>query len=411
MTWVALKMLTGDKTKYFGIIFGVAFAAMLMTQQMAMFWGLMTRTISQIVDVKGVDLWVMDRDVLQIDDYKPMSDTALNRVRSVPGVRWAVPFFKNVARVRLTTDPLEASREREKESGGLDATTIYQQAMLIGLDDATLVGAPAPKNVLLGKLEDLRRPNAVMIDQYGCTLLWHAEKGDLKTDDDYRRFMGRTIEMNDNLAVVVAICKVTPNFASLPIIYTTYERAKRFVPPERKILPYILVKLDDNASAGKVSEQIAAETANLLKARTPEQFEADTMWYYFTRTGIPVNFGMTVALGFIVGTAIAGQTFYQFTVENLKQFGALKAMGVSNRRILGMILLQALVVGPVGYGLGVGVAAQFGNATRNNPVVAFDLPWQILALSAIAVLIICLLSSLLSIRRVLVLEPAIVFRG
>ena len=77
-----------------------------------------------------------------------------------------------------------------------------------------------------------------------------------------------------------------------------------------------------------------------------------TIDYYLRYTGIPFNFGITALLGFLVGTAIAGQTFYNFTIENIKQFGALKAMGATNARIVGMILLQALVVGLLGYGLG-----------------------------------------------------------
>ena len=120
-----------------------------------------------------------------------------------------------------------------------------------------------------------------------------------------------------------------------------------------------------------------------------------------------------VALGFVVGAAIAGQTFYLFTVENLKQFGALKAMGVNNWRIVGMSLLQALVVGSIGYGLGVGGAALFGvvmtKAARSVPP-AFFMTWQILVGTGLAVLLIVLLSSLVSIRRVLFLEPAIVFK-
>ena len=75
------------------------------------------------------------------------------------------------------------------------------------------------------------------------------------------------------------------------------------------------------------------------------------------RTGIPVNFGITVLLGFIIGAAIAGQTFYLFTIDNLKQFGALKAMGVSNGGIVGMVLVQGLVVGVLGYAIGFGLAA------------------------------------------------------
>jgi putative ABC transport system permease protein len=137
-----------------------------------------------------------------------------------------------------------------------------------------------------------------------------------------------------------------------------------------------------------------------------------TMTYYLKHTGIPVNFGTTVLLGFFVGCAIAGQTFYLFTIENLKQFGTLKAMGMSDRLVVAMILIQALVVGGIGYALGVGLATLFGIvAQREMPLLAFFLPWQVLVLTGIAVLLIALLSSLLSIRRVLVLEPAVVFQG
>jgi putative ABC transport system permease protein len=422
-------MLTGDTTKYLGIIFGVTFASLLIAQQMSIFCGIMMLTTSQIRDVEGVDLWVMDRDVLSIDDYKPMPDTALYRVRSVPGVLWAVPFYKGVARARLTMDPIKASQHRgktdtsdydsvlgirfpEKKSGnGATELTIYQQVMLLGVDDATLVGAPQPEHMLFGSLNDLRKPDAILIDKYSCQLLWKDEKDQLKTLDDYRRFLGRTIEMNDRRAVVVGICTASPNFQTLPIVYTTYSRAKQYVPPERKLMPFILVKAEPDVAVPELSASIAEHTANLLKARTPDQFFWDTIWYYIRYTGIPMNFMMTVGLGFIVGTAIAGQTFYQFTLENLKQFGALKAMGTSNGRILSMILLQAMVVGPIGYSLGVGLAAGFGHVTRDDPSMAFYMPWQVLLITGVAVLLICLLSSLLSIRRVLVLEPAIVFRA
>src|SRR4029077_17766785 len=107
-----------------------------------------------------------------------------------------------------------------------------------------------------------------------------------------------------------------------------------------------------------VAEAILKQTG--LKGRTSAQFKADTIDYYMKYTGIPINFGITAALGFLVGTAIAGQTFYNFTLDNIRQFGALKAMGATNGRIVGMILLQALVVGLLGYGIGVGLASLFG---------------------------------------------------
>ena len=137
-----------------------------------------------------------------------------------------------------------------------------------------------------------------------------------------------------------------------------------------------------------------------------------TLGYFMRRTGIMVNFSITVGLGFVVGCAIAGQTFYTFTLENLNQFGSLKAMGVSNVRIVGMVLAQAAVVGLIGYCLGVGLAALFGEIVpRLSNNLAFYMPWQVLAGTAAAVAFIVLLSSLLSVRKVLFLEPAVVFRG
>ena len=108
--------------------------------------------------------------------------------------------------------------------------------------------------------------------------------------------------------------------------------------------------------------------------------------------------------------AIAGQTFYNFTLENIKQFGALKAMGATNGRIVQMILLQALIVGLLGYGIGVGLASLFGVMSKNGEL-AFFTPWQLLPITGGAVVVICILASLLSVRKVMVLEPAVVFRG
>ena len=124
------------------------------------------------------------------------------------------------------------------------------------------------------------------------------------------------------------------------------------------------------------------------------------------------DFGLTVAVALIVGTVVAGQTFYIFTIENLKQFGALKAIGTTNVRIIGMILLQALVVGVIGYALGMGLTAGFFTVfERQEATRGIFLLWQVLETTAAVDLLIVLVASFLSVRRVLVLEPAVVFRG
>src|SRR3954468_12989057 len=103
MSWIALKMLVGDKAKFYGIVMGLTFAALLITQQGSIFCGLMLRTAAQITDITGADLWVMDPNVAFIDDVKPMIENNLHRVRGVEGVEWAVPIYKGMARAKLTT--------------------------------------------------------------------------------------------------------------------------------------------------------------------------------------------------------------------------------------------------------------------------------------------------------------------
>src|SRR5690348_7712497 len=96
MNLIALKMLVGDRGKYLGIVMGLTFASLLITQQGAIFVGLMTRTFGAITDLSQPDVWVMDRKVQFIDDVKPMQDTELYRVRGVEGVAWAVPLYKGL---------------------------------------------------------------------------------------------------------------------------------------------------------------------------------------------------------------------------------------------------------------------------------------------------------------------------
>jgi len=210
--------------------------------------------------------------------------------------------------------------------------------------------------------------------------------------------------------VVVGICKTSTTYQTLPVAFSRFSLVGHFAPAARSQMNFILVKARPGADVGEVCLAISARTG--LRAMSKAQFRWLTIGYYLRSTGIPVNFGITVFLGFVVGCAIAGQTFYLFTIENLKQFGALKAMGVSNPRLVGMILLQALVVGVLGYGLGMGLTALFFDSTQNmSHLEGLFLPWEVMAGTAVAVLLIVVLASLVSIRRVLVLEPAIVFRG
>lgn len=386
MYFVALRMLTGDRAKYIGIIVGLTFASLLITQQMAIFTGIMTRTFGTITDLGQAEVWVMDPKVQFIDDVKPMQSTELYRVRGVEGVEWAVPLYKGLLKARLSNGN-------------------FQTVNVLGLDDATLIGGPPV--MVAGRLEDLRRSESVIVDEVGARTKL-AKPSTVPGGAPVPLAVGDTLEINDHRAIVVGLCQVQRTFQSQPVVYTTYARATTYAPRERKLLSFVLVDVQSGYDAREVCARIGAATG--LAAYTREDFQWMTIRYFMKYTGIPINFGIAVLLGFLVGTAIAGQTFYNFTLENIKQFGALKAMGASNGTLLRMIVLQALLVGMIGYGIGVGLAASFGALTRNTEL-AFRLPWQILALSASAVTLICVVSALISIRRVVKLEPAIVFKG
>ena len=379
MNFVALKMLVADRSKYFSLIFAIAFASFLLANQISIFIGIMTRPASQIQDVVDADIWVMDPQTLYSDEVYALRDYDLYRIRSVPGVEWAVPLYKGTGRAK-----------------GPDGR--FRTVILMGVDDATLVGAP--RKMLVGSIYGLDQPDAAIIDKAGFQYFFPGQSLQV----------GEALQMNDRRVLIVGISDASAPFQSFPVLHTRYSQALGFVGRERNLLSFVLAKPSAAVSIQEVCRRIEAATG--LRARSATEFSWDAFRFYMRNTGIPVNFGITVMIALIVGSVVPGQTFYIFTIENLKQFGALKAIGVTNRRIVSMILLQAIIVGATGYGLGMGMAAAFFASFLNySPTRGIILPWQVMAGIAVVVLFVVGLASLMSIRRVLVLEPAVVFRS
>lgn len=383
---IAIKMLVGDRAKYLGMLMGVTFACLLITHQEAIFVGIMARTYSVITDLAQPDLWVMDPKVQFIDDSKPVRDTQLYQVRGVDGVEWAVPLYKGLLRARL-------------EDGN------FQSCSILGLDDATMIGGPP--DMLEGRLEDLRQEDAVIVDTVGANGRL-AKPPTSPGEKQVPLKVGDVLELNDHRAVVVGICRSSRSFQNQPILYTTYTRAMRFAPRERKMLSFILVKARPGQDLSSLCKRIEAATE--LAALTAFEFKVKTFWYYMKFTGIPINLGIAMFMSIAVGSAIAGQTFYTFTLENLRYFGTLKAMGAGNAMLFRMILLQAVMVGVIGYGIGVGAASVFGYFASGTEA-AWRMVWQLPLFTAGVVIFICSVSASICIRKVMRLEPAVVFRS
>lgn len=371
---VALKMLFNDRAKFLTLLIGLSFSVLLIAQQGSIFCGLMLRTGSTIFDT-NVPIWVMDAQVASINDIVPLSDSRLLEVRSVEGVEWAVPMLM-----------------RNLTAQAFNGKTANLQ--LIGVDDESLVGIPT--GVVAGDVKNVNQPEAIIVS---------TSRKERFGDPGVN---GR-LELNNRHAKVVAIVKGTQNFTPFPTAYTTYSNALNFLPPQEKNLSFVLVKPKPGYSEQQVIANIERTTG--LMALPQMDFFWRNMAYWAKNTGIPINFGITIALGVLVGAAIAGQTLYTFVLENTRQFGTFKAIGIQNRTLVGMVLLQSLTVGVLGYGIGVGITSLVGYLVGNDAQLAFYTPWQLYVIAFVVVVGFCALASVISIQRVLRLDPAIVFRG
>ncbi len=381
---IALKMLIEDRAKFIGMVLSLSFSTIIIIQQSAIFAGLMMRTYGTITDTPQAEIWVMDPNVKYIDDITPMQNNDLFRVRCVDDVAWAVPFFKGSIMARLPNGQ-------------------FQTCILIGVDDTTLIGSP--HTLLEGRIEDLRRPDAIIVNYQGVIDKLASDQGPGLPKIPLR--IGERLELNDQRAKVVGICDISRTFQSQPFIYTTYTHAIRFSPYVRKELSFILVKSNGKISIPDLCKKITQCTG--LAAYSKNDFEWLTVNYYLRYTGIPINFGFTVLLGLLIGAAIAGLIFYNFVTDNLKYFAVFAAMGASHRLLATMTLLQALWIAFLGWGIGSGCSALIGFLGRNTEL-SFHLSWLIFLGTGLLIFLICIVALLISIRRIFKIELGTMFK-
>lgn len=372
-------MLIGNRAACLGVIFGIFLATLLISQQSAIFLGLIERSYRIVTDIPEPTIWVKDPATESEDKLRSMPVSYLDIVRGTDGVEWAVPL--NSTLIPLVTP-----------QGKFDICLLY------GIDEATLIGAPS--HMIEGSLRDLRREGAVIVDMYS------ASDALAKINADGTKVplsIGDTLEINGKSALVVGICKVTQGFYPQPIIFTSFSQFKIFDPGLSDRIGFILVKTNQNAHISTVAGKINAYKE--LHAQTSEEFKV-RIRNYFLKTGILINFGLSVLLGIIIGFSIAGQTFYMMSLENIVYYALIKAVGGTEKMILQMIVFQAAVVGLLGYVLGIGTTILWGYAVQET-TLAFLFPWQLLAFTGLIILVICLFTAVLSIQKVFHADPKI----
>ncbi|MDE0852897.1 MAG: ABC transporter permease [Nevskia sp.] len=372
---IAYKLLVNDRSKFAALLLGITFAVFLMVQMTSLFAGILSRASATVINV-GAKMWVMDPAVQTVANSIAMPDYVLDAVRSVEGVRYAVPLYSGGALVKL-------------HSG------TYQAVNVLGLDDSTLYGRP---QLLQGKISDIFAENGFVVVK----------------DSEYPKMenpnIGTEFELNDNRGVIVGIAEVASSgLFGVPTLYTTFNRAIQYIPSPRFTISYILVEPKGADDVARIKQRVAALG---YVALTKDEFMQQITRFYMYQTGLGVNLLLMTVMSFVVGLSISGQTFYTFVLENLEKFGALKAIGAKSHELVYMILFQATFTALTGYGLGVGLcSAVIALAKLRLPDYAAMITFTNLALAFFMVLVIAGISCYIGVRKVLRIEPFDIFRG
>jgi putative ABC transport system permease protein len=372
---IALKLLVNDRGKFAALIVGISFAIFLIVQLTSIFSGILGKATATVINA-GARVWVIDPSVNNPLNTIPLPDYVLDAVRSMSGVKFAVPLYSGVGLVRL-------------KSGG------YPPATVMGLDDTSLLGRP---ELIEGRIEDIYSDNAFIVVK----------------DQEYAKMekppVGTTFEINDHRGVIVGIAQVpVSGLFGIPTLYTTYRRAIQYLPNTRFTIGYVLVQPKSEADIPEIINEVAKIGYLGL---TDRAFEKKIENFYEYKTGVGVNILMMIVIGFLIGLSISGQTFYTFVLENLEKFGALKAIGARNSELVYMILFQASFVAFIGYGLGVGMCSLLiAMGKKFVPDYTAAIGYWNLGLAFFLVLVIAGFSSLLAVRKVIRVQPFEIFRG
>ena len=372
---IAYKLLVNDRAKFAALLIGITFAVFLMVQVTSLFAGVLSRASATVVNI-GADIWVMDPAVQTVSNSIPLPDYVLDEVRSIPGVKYAVPLYSGGGLAKLK-----------------DGT--YQAVNIMGLDDSSLFGRP---RLIEGNIQDIYAENGFIVVK----------------DAEFSKFqnpvLGTEFQLNDHRAKIVGIAEVASSgLFGVPTLYTTYNRALQYLPNARFTTAYIIA---EPKGAGDIASIESRVKAMGYLALTKQSFMDKISDFYIFQTGVGMNILIMTVISFIVGLSISGQTFYTFVIENIEKFGALKAIGAKGSELIAMILFQAAFTALTGYGIGIGLCAiMIALARYRLPDYAATITYANIGVAFAMVVIIAGVSSYIGIRKVLRIEPFDIFRS
>ncbi len=375
MVDLARKNLLHDRLRFAITVSGVAFAVTLVLVQVGLFLGLL-QNASITIDRLPADLWITSRNTPNVDFSHTFSETAVQRVRSVPGVQRAdnlLIWFMTIA----------------LPNGAQEGAEVYAME--------NFADWQFPWNVSAGDVQNLRRGPYMFLDESARQRYGNFHLG------DYREVMGRRLK-------IVGTTREAKSFTTTPLAMMDFHLAQQLGASvlDRKTT-YIVVRVQPGADIEAVRAAIRRRLP-YNDVYTRAEWANRSRGYWVANTGIGLNMYVTVFLGCLVGVVVVAQTLYTATMEHLKEFGTVKAIGGGNAHIYGILARQSVIAAVVGFACG----ALTAYAMR--PVIAainlkLILPTPVTAVVFVGTVVLCLAAGMVSYRKVAGLDPALVFRG
>jgi len=374
---LARKLLFHDRLRFAVAIAGVSVSVMLVLVQVGLYFGFM-ETASSIIDASHADIWVGKKGNDAFEFATPFDERAYYRVASVPGVERAERVLINFAQFKLPD-----GGDLGVQVVGVDQPPIGQRPLL------------APWNVIDGDPHRISQPGAIVIDRSEYPKL-HIDR------------VGHQTEISGVRAEVVALTSGIRSFTTSPIVFTDLKTARSYLPLGNDAVTYVLCKVAPGEDVETVRARIDALPH--LAAYTQAQMSSRTRTYWSSRTGVGAGFFTTAVLGIIVGFVVVGQILYSGTLQYIREYGTLKAMGARNSAVVRVILAQAMISAALGFVVGGVLAVGMKHAMAGANLTVALSP-QLYVATAVITAVMCSFAALLSIVKVLRLDPASVFKG
>ena len=374
MRSLAWRNLVHDKVRLAVTVTGIIFAVVLIVVQLGLFLGFTTAT-STVIDHSGADLWITAPRVPYIEQGVAFSERKLSTVLATPGVAAAGKYI-----VRFSQWKRPDGRQ--------------ESVQIVGVELASGLGLPW--NLVAGTIDDLRKPDAVFVDEIYCEKLG-VER------------IGQIIEVRGRRARIAGFTRGIRAFTTSPYVFTTFKNALDYTDMREDQTLYILVKAAPGVDSQALRHSLLSRLQD-VDIVTKSGFSRMTQVYWMFSTGAGIAVLLAAVLGLVVGVVVVTQTIYATTVDHIREYGTLKAMGATNRYLYGVIILQAVISAVIGYGFGMIVSLfVVRGSAQGGAAILLPAPMAIAMLGV--TLLMCITAAVVSINKVTRLDPAMVFKG